>query len=61
MAQISVLLIGVGLGGIFVYWSHAVAIKRGRSPRPWMWLAAIFGPIALPVLALLPKKSSDGN
>jgi hypothetical protein len=42
---------------VCVYWSRAMAIKRGRAQKPWMWLAASFGPLALPVLALLPKKS----
>ena len=59
MAQIdfislSVLVVG---GAICVYWSRAMDMKRGRSPKPWIMLAVLFGPIALPILALLPKKS----
>ena len=56
MARI-IFFLGIVLMALCVYWSRAMAIKRGRSPKPWMWLAAILGPLGLPVLALLPKKN----
>jgi hypothetical protein len=31
-----------------------IAKRRGRSIRAWVWLGAIFGPVALLLLVLLP-------
>jgi hypothetical protein len=39
-----------------VYLTGRVALSRGRSPRPWMYLAASFGVAPLAILALLPKR-----
>jgi hypothetical protein len=41
---------------LFVYMAGRMASRRGRAVRPWMWAAVIFWPVAIPVLAMLPKK-----
>jgi hypothetical protein len=33
-----------------------VAEWRGRSGKLWFWLGAVFGPLALIALALLPER-----
>jgi NO-binding membrane sensor protein with MHYT domain len=32
-----------------------MAVRRDRSAKLWMWLAAFLGPLPLAVLALIPK------
>jgi hypothetical protein len=32
-----------------------IAEHRGRSIRAWVWLGAIFGPLALLLVATLPR------
>jgi hypothetical protein len=39
-----------------VFLGRRMALDRAKSPTPWMWLAAIFGPIPLVILALTPEK-----
>ncbi len=43
-------------GFICIYLTGRVALRRGRSPKPWMYLAASFGIAPLAILALLPKR-----
>jgi Na+/H+ antiporter NhaD/arsenite permease-like protein len=40
-----------------------VAKQRGRSFKVWAWTGAIIGPLAVPVLFLLPSKQArdDGQ
>jgi hypothetical protein len=35
-----------------------IAERRGRSIKLWCWLGAIFGPIALVAVALLPPQEA---
>ena len=32
-----------------------MAVRRDRSAKLWMWLAAFFGPVPIAVLAFIPK------
>jgi hypothetical protein len=32
-----------------------MAVRRDRSAKLWMWLAAFLGPVPLAVLAFVPK------
>ena len=40
---------------ISIYLAGQVARRRGRSIRNWGWVAAIIGPLALPLLFLFPN------
>ena len=40
--------------------ARLMAFRRQRSQRAWMWAAALFGPIPLGVLAMLPRRAG-GN
>jgi hypothetical protein len=46
-----------------VYLAGEIAKHRGRSFKTWAWIAAIgIGPLALPVLLLLPNlHGKDGD
>ena len=48
-------LVSVGL--IYsIYLAGRIAERRGRSPKTWLWIAAgLLGPLALPLLFLLPN------
>lgn len=39
---------------VFTFLSGWIAGRRGHSTKLWYWLGAIFGPIALLAIALLP-------
>jgi hypothetical protein len=36
-----------------------VAAERHRSSRVWLWLSALFGPVALAIVVLLPPKNYE--
>ena len=36
-----------------------VAAERNRSSRFWLWLSALFGPVALAVLIVLPARQAQ--
>jgi hypothetical protein len=38
-----------------------IAESRGRTIKAWVWLGAIFGPIALLVVALLPSRRTEAT
>jgi MFS family permease len=40
---------------ISMYIAGRVAERRGRSFRSWAWIAALIGPLALPLLFLFPN------
>ena len=47
---------------ISIYLAGRIAERRGRSFKVWAWIAAIIGPLALPLVFLFPNlhgKSSD--
>jgi hypothetical protein len=52
-------IINLVLAVFFVYLAGRMAIERGRAAKPWMWGAAIFWPLAIPILASLPKRRVD--
>jgi hypothetical protein len=39
----------------FVHLAARMAVERGRAAKPWMWAAAFFWPVAIAILACLPK------
>jgi hypothetical protein len=48
------LLTVVSIGSIYL--AGRIAERRGRSFKTWAWIAGIFiGPLALPLLLLLPN------
>jgi hypothetical protein len=38
-----------------MYFSGQIASRKGRSLKAWLWLAAVFGPVALIAVAVLPR------
>ncbi len=45
-----------------MYLAGRIAVRRGRSFKTWAWIAAIIGPLALPLVLLFPNlhgKNSD--
>jgi MFS family permease len=40
---------------ISIYLAGRIAERRGRSFRIWAWIAAIIGPLALPLVVLFPN------
>ena len=46
-----------------IYLAGRIAERRGRSFKIWAWIAAIIGPLALPLVFLFPTlhcKYGDG-
>jgi hypothetical protein len=46
-----------------IYLAGRIAERRGRSFKIWAWIAAIIGPLALPLVFLIPTlhgKDGDG-
>jgi multidrug transporter EmrE-like cation transporter len=44
-------------GLVSVFGAHALALRKGRSPKWWVFSCLIFGPLPLLLLAPLPAKS----
>jgi MFS family permease len=44
-----------------VWLAGRLAERRGRSFRTWAWVAAIIGPLALPLLFLFPRLHDDNG
>jgi hypothetical protein len=38
-----------------IYLAGRIAERRGRSFKIWAWIAAIIGPLAIPVAILVPE------
>lgn len=38
-----------------MYLAGRIAVRRGRSFKSWAWIAAIIGPLALPLVLLFPN------
>jgi len=38
-----------------IFFAGRIAERRGRSFQIWAWIAAIIGPLALPLVFLFPK------
>jgi hypothetical protein len=53
--------IAIAASSVFI--AGAFAKRRGRSFKAWAWIGAIIGPLAIPVLFLLPSKQvrDDGH
>ncbi len=44
------------VGSIYsIYLAGRIAERRGRRFKIWAWIAAIIGPLALPLVFLLPN------
>ena len=46
---------------ISIYLAGLLAQRRGRSFRNWGWVAALIGPLALPLLLLFPNLRRHGD
>jgi MFS family permease len=45
-----------------MYLAGRIAERRGRSFKIWAWIAAIIGPLALPLVFLFPNlHGADGD
>jgi hypothetical protein len=45
-----------------IYLAGRIAERRGRSFKIWAWIAAIIGPLALPLVLLFPTwHGNDGD
>ena len=44
-----------------MYLSGRIAERRGRRFTIWAWIAAIIGPLALPLIFLLPNLHSENG
>jgi len=45
-----------------IYRAGRIAERRGRSFKIWAWIAAIIGPLALPLVFLFPNlHAKDGD
>jgi hypothetical protein len=42
-----------------IYPAGRIAARRGRSFKVWAWVAAFIGPLALPLIFLLPKRAGN--
>jgi hypothetical protein len=51
--SISILLFAGSV--LTIYFAGQMAQRRGRSFRNWAWAGALFGPLAFPLLFLLPN------
>jgi hypothetical protein len=40
---------------VSIYLAGRIAERRGRSFRIWAWIAAMIGPLALPLVLLFPN------
>jgi hypothetical protein len=47
----------VGLVGFVasMYFAGELAVQRGRRRTAWLWVAAFIGPLAIPIIYLLPR------
>jgi MFS family permease len=47
---------------ISIYLAGRIAERRGRSFKIWAWIAAVIGPLALPLVFLFPNlHRNNGN
>jgi hypothetical protein len=47
--------VGIFVQGCFVFAAGRLAEHRNRTPKAWMWVTVILGPMSLILLAVLPK------
>ena len=60
-ANITIALLAVG-SIYLIYLAGRIAERRGRSFKTWAWVAAIAGPLALPLVYLFPNlRGRDGD
>jgi hypothetical protein len=46
-------IIALAATALCMFLAGHMAERRARSPKPWVWLAALLGPLPLAVLACL--------
>jgi hypothetical protein len=51
-----IIVLAAGTGYLCAHVASRMALGRGRPPKKWAIWAAMWGPIPLVVLALLPKR-----
>lgn len=60
-SNIPVALVMIGFI-ISIYLAGRIAERRGRSFKIWAWIAAVIGPLALPLVFLFPNlHRKNGN
>jgi MFS family permease len=52
--NITFALVMIGLI-VSIYLAGRIAERRGRSFKVWAWIAAVIGPLALPLVFLFPN------
>ena len=59
--NITFALVMIGLI-VSIYLAGRIAERRGRSFKIWAWIAAVIGPLALPLVFLFPNlHRKNGN
>jgi MFS family permease len=59
--NITFALVMIGLI-VSIYLAGRIAERRGRSFKVWAWIAAVIGPLALPLVFLFPNlHRKNGN
>ena len=53
----------LAIAAISIFVAGELAKRRGRSVKTWAWTGAIIGPLAIPLLLLLPSRQvqDDGH
>ena len=51
----------IAIAVISVFVSGELAKRRGRSFKTWAWTGAIIGPLAIPLLLLLPSTQAPDD
>ena len=60
-ANITFTLVMIGFI-VSIYLAGRIAERRGRSFKIWAWIAAVIGPLALPLVLLFPNlHRKNGN
>jgi len=51
----------IAIAAISIVVAAELAKRRGRSLKAWAWTAAIIGPLAIPLLFLLPSTQAPDD
>ncbi len=56
MTIATIVLLTANILSVFV--ARNLALQQSKAPLPWMWAAALFGPLPLLILAALSGKQA---
>jgi hypothetical protein len=51
----------IAIAALSIFVAGELAKRRGRSFKTWAWTGAIIGPLAIPLLLLLPSLQATDN